>query len=109
MLQCIISLNAGAATIHRWVNRDGMTSFSDTATADGATGAIKFEIKIHSPAPVNVETNYYSIANQWTRLREEHAAKTELSSGKARIRTQQTAAHTTFKPVTATLQGPRSL
>jgi len=101
ILQCIISLNAGAATGHRWVNRDGVTYFSDTAPADAATDAIKFEIKTHSPAPVNAETNYYSIANQWKRLREEHAAKTELILEKARIRTQQTAASATTRSVPA--------
>ena len=101
MLQCIISLNIGAAMVHRWVNRDGVTYFSDTAPADGATDPIEFEIKTHSPAPVNAETNYYSIANQWKRLREERAAKTALSLEKARIRTQQTAASAKTRSVPA--------
>ncbi len=92
LLLCSISFCSSAATIHSWIDADGTTHFSDTPPAADVTDATIVELSDKYPPLPDTEADYYSIANQWNRMREERAAKNKLNLEKARIRAEESAA-----------------
>jgi hypothetical protein len=80
---------AGAATIHRWIDADGVTHFSDSPpeSKDIDVEIIEFGDD-YSPTPAPDE-DYYSITNQWRRLHEERVARQQLNIERARLRAEQ--------------------
>jgi hypothetical protein len=92
LLLCSISFCASAATIHKWVDDDGVTHFSDAPPAPGTVGATTVELSNDYPLLPDANADYYSIANQWNRMRQEREAKDQLSLEKARIQAEQRAA-----------------
>lgn len=89
---CVASASVLAATVHSWVDAEGVTHFSDAAPAGAAVNSQTLEINDEFPAPANAESDYYSIANQWSRLRAERDAKTKLALEKSRLRAERKAA-----------------
>lgn len=92
VLLCSISLSALAATVHRWVDEHGVTHFSDAPPADSVSEVKTLELSDDYPAAVDTRTNYYSIANQWERMRVEREHKTRVDLEKERIRAEKAAA-----------------
>ena len=92
LLLCSISFSAPATTIHSWVDADGITHFSDAPPAPGIDGATIVELDDNYPPLPDTKADYYSIANQWNRMREEREAKNKLNLEKARLRAEQSAA-----------------
>ena len=99
MLLCSIGCNAPAATIHRWIDADGLTHFSDAPPSAAVDGATTIEIDDTYPLLPDTKADYYSIANQWNRMREERDAKNKLTLEEARIRTEQSAALAYSQPM----------
>jgi hypothetical protein len=92
VLLCSISILTPAATVHRWVDEHGVTHFSDAPPAGGASDVKILELSDDFPAAPDTRTNYYSIANQWERMRDERDQKTRVELEKARIRAEKGAA-----------------
>ncbi|MGR8919705.1 MAG: DUF4124 domain-containing protein [Gammaproteobacteria bacterium] len=93
MLLTLLACPASAVTVHTWVDENGVRHFSDTPPA-GVTVTEQFELDepaADAPAP---EADYYSITNQWERLREEREADAARSIERARVRAEQRAAAT---------------
>jgi len=97
ILLCNICLPAAATTVLRWVDADGVTHFSDTPPVDNAE--VVTELEFRDSLPTVAEDDYYSIANQWNRMREEREAKTKLALEKAKIRLSESAATAYTEPV----------
>jgi len=92
MLLCSIGLSAPAATVHRWVDEHGVTHFSDAPPAGTVSDVTTLELSDDFPDAADTRANYYSIANQWERMRVEREQKTRVELEKARIRAEQAAA-----------------
>jgi len=86
LLLCSIAGSLPAATIHSWVDAEGITHFSDTPPQAGTANATTIELAENFPPVVDAEADYYSIANQWSRMRAEREAAARLSLEKAKLR-----------------------
>lgn len=67
-----------AVTVHTWIDSDGVRHFADKPPTDQSASS---EISVAEGAPVaGAAADYYSIGNQWQRLRAEREAQaaTEL-------------------------------
>jgi hypothetical protein len=92
MLLCNIVAAAMAATVHHWVDDDGVTHFSDSAPASAIEGATTLIIDDGLSGAQGDSADYYSIVNQWQRMRAERDKNIETSSARARIRADHAAA-----------------
>ena len=101
VLLCSIGLSAPAATVHRWVDEDGVTHFSDAPPAVAVRDVKTLELSENFPAAPDTRADYYSIANQWERMREERDQKDQVALEKARIRADKAAAVAPSAPATA--------
>lgn len=92
LLLCSITCGASATSILSWIDADGITHFSDSPPAIPVDGVTVIEMNDDYPPLPDAQGDYYSIANQWNRMREERDAKNKLNLEKARIRAEQSVA-----------------
>ncbi len=72
-----------AGSVHKWVDEKGITHYSDYVPNDIHSTAERIEI--HSKYETSVDQDdYYSIINQWTRMREERLERKKLQLEKAK-------------------------
>jgi len=83
------SVSAHADVVHKWVDSDGITHYSDEAPASSAIPVSMIEMGAADREKADVEADYYSIANQWQRLREERIEREKLKLELARIKSVQ--------------------
>jgi len=76
---------ADAGSVNKWVGADGVTHYSDEAPGADATDVTSFEVTVSYSQPLNVEDDYYSIANQWKRMQAERLAMAKIKLEKARV------------------------
>jgi len=79
-----ILLPAQAAVVHKWVDADGVTHYSDTAPGSPTTQVSVIDLPEPNWAKTNVDDDYYSIRNQWQRIYKERLEKQKLELEKAR-------------------------
>lgn len=87
--------SAFAATIHKWVDENGITHYSDQPP-EAATSVTRFEIdeRGYSSSGTEQESDrFYSIANQWKRINQERLQRLQLALQQAALEadTQDTA------------------
>ena len=75
------SLHAGS--VHKWVDENGITHYSDYVPNDIHSRAESIEIQSTYETSVD-QDDYYSIINQWTRMREERLERKKLQLEKAK-------------------------
>ncbi|MDH3635174.1 MAG: DUF4124 domain-containing protein [Gammaproteobacteria bacterium] len=75
---------AHAEVVHKWIDADGVTHYSDTAPVSSTTQVLVIGIPARNLVKTDVDTNYYSIKNQWQRLYKERLEKQKLELEKAR-------------------------
>jgi hypothetical protein len=74
-----------AVTVHTWIDADGVRHFADAPPAD-ANARESSELSVDGgDAPAPGQGDYYSIANQWQRLRAEREAQQALELERRRI------------------------
>lgn len=80
---------AGATAVHKWVDADGVTHYSDAPPDSIETTLIEL------PAPTLISTagedgraadDYYSITNQWQRMNQERLERERLNLEREKIR-----------------------
>jgi hypothetical protein len=91
----LLSPAAAGDVVYRWVDEDGITHFSDSppaarTTAQGDVESIALPENL--PAAVNPAEDYYSIVNQWKRMREERNEREKLALEEERLRLEQSRA-----------------
>ncbi len=74
-----------AVTVHTWVDEAGVRHYADAPPSAPEADSIAIELADTS-TPADVREDYYSIVNQWQRLREERAASDALALERARLR-----------------------
>ena len=92
VLLCSISALSIAGTVHRWTDGDDITHFSDTIPSSAALEISTLELDDDFPPVSDRVSNYYSITNQWERMKKERDTRNELSLEKERIRAERAAA-----------------
>jgi len=80
-----VPLAASAGEVNKWVDADGVTHYSDEAPVAGAIEVTLVEVPASYSEPVNVEDDYYSIANQWKRIQAERLAMAKIKLAKAQL------------------------
>ncbi len=80
---CLL-LPAHAAVVHKWIDANGLTHYSDTAPGSSATQVSMIDIPERNLVKTDVDSDYYSIKNQWQRLYKERLEKQKLELEKAR-------------------------
>ena len=86
---CGVGAAAAAVTVHTWVDADGITHFSDQAPASDTVSEV---FDIATTEPVDAAEDYYSISNQWARLRAERDASDARALERDRLRAEAAAA-----------------
>ncbi len=72
-----------AVTVHTWVDGDGVRHFADAPPADQVPSS---EITVDEGPPLaGLDGDYYSIGNQWQRLRAEREAQAAMELERERI------------------------
>ena len=77
-------LPAYAGAVHKWIDADGVTHYSDTAPESPATQVSMIDIPERNPVKTSVDNDYYSIRNQWQRLHKERLEQQKLELEKDR-------------------------
>ena len=88
LTHCVL-LSADAASVYKWVDANGVTHYSDEAPASSTTRVTLIDVPTTQSVAANVESDYYSIANQWARLHEELIKREKLKLEKARQKAAQ--------------------
>ena len=84
LVLCCVASACAAVTVHTWVDADGVRHFADAPPATAGTSSS--EITIDSGAtPLADDVDYYSISNQWQRLRAERESLDALALEQRRI------------------------
>ena len=92
LLMLGVSGQAMAATVHKWVDADGVTHYSDQAPPEAAAEISQVslnETTTSGPKKQAVEDNYYSIANQWQRMQREGELRRQYELQRQKIRVEQ--------------------
>ena len=72
-----------AVTVHTWVDGDGVRHFADAPPAEPVPSS---EITVDEGPPLaGLDGDYYSIGNQWQRLRAEREAQAAMELERERI------------------------
>ena len=83
VLATVLAAPVGAVTVHTWVDEQGVTHFAD-APPGGAQPSNEVEVD-EGPTKGRAEDDYYSIVNQWQRLRAEREAQDALALERDRL------------------------
>ncbi|MEM7542891.1 MAG: DUF4124 domain-containing protein [Pseudomonadota bacterium] len=78
-------MSASADTVYQWIDADGVVHFSDEAPLEADIDFASREI-LNSADAVDQSDDYYSITNQWERLRQERLDKEALSLERRKLR-----------------------
>ncbi len=82
---CLV-VPAQAEIVHKWVDADGVTHYSDEPPAADAAEAISIEVPASASRANRAQNDYYSIANQWQRMHRERLERDKIALEKARVR-----------------------
>ncbi|MDH3446645.1 MAG: DUF4124 domain-containing protein [Gammaproteobacteria bacterium] len=91
---CLSNL-AAAAVIHKWVDADGVTHYSDEAPATAEIPVTEIDVPPAQAASGDATEGYYSITNQWERMRRERIEREKLALEKARFEAERQASSPT--------------
>jgi len=96
--QCLVILTScafvpvSATEVHKWLDADGVTHYSDEAPELSTTPVTKIDVPETSSAESKVRNNFYSIRNQWQRLHKERIEYEKLKLEKAKHEAAQQSA-----------------
>ena len=87
---------AQGSTIHKWVDEDGVTHYSDEPPEQSQSPVTELPIGtgISTPRPAEgaKQDHYYSIANQWQRMQQESRQRQERELQRAEMKRQRESA-----------------
>ena len=94
-MACVVA-PAFAATVHKWVDANGITHYSDEAPTTPETEVTTIEVLDPNLTKIDASDHYYSIANQWQRIQRESQEQERLRVEAARQKAAQQPAATEF-------------
>jgi hypothetical protein len=89
------SSTANAAIVHKWIDADGVTHYSDEAPISDETPVTLIDVEASATVSKDTEAakdDYYSILKQWQRMHRERSERDRLNLEKARLKAMQTPA-----------------
>ncbi len=86
-----------AVTVHTWLDEHGVRHYADAPPAAGEASE-QIEFAAADLAVNDAGEDYYSITNQWQRLRAEREAEAEQALARQRLRAEQRQAATDYPP-----------
>lgn len=86
MLGVALFLPAHAGTVHKWVDADGVTHYSDDPPQKASGQVTSIEIEAPGSRAASHDADYYSIANQWQRVHRERLEREKIALEKARVK-----------------------
>ncbi len=81
------SLPLTAAEIHKWVDADGITHYSDEPPPTAATPVTLIDVE--QRRGIDTRGDYYSIANQWARMHRERIERDRIRLEQDRVKATQ--------------------
>lgn len=78
-----------AQSVHKWIDENGVTHYSDEAPASPTAQVTLIGFPEAYSASANIEDSYYSITNQWMRLHAERLALEKIKLEKAKQKAEQ--------------------
>lgn len=69
---------AHAAVVHKWIDADGVTHYSDKAPGPAVTDVSMIDVPSGNSDKTDVKNGYYSIKNQWQRVHKERLEQQKL-------------------------------
>jgi hypothetical protein len=88
----LTTFNAQADIVHKWVDAEGVTHYSDQLPEEEATKTTRQIIvsNVYSNSGgAAYRENYYSISNQWARMREERIERKQMQLDKRKQKASQ--------------------
>lgn len=89
VLYCFALLPAYASGIHKWVDEQGVTHYSDQAPESDILQVSVIEIPAAHYTVSDIEKDYYSITNQWMRVHQERLELEKIKLEKAKQKAAQ--------------------
>ncbi len=89
-----------AEVVHKWVDAQGVTHYSDQLPKDNANATKQLAISnVYSkPSRVDYREDYHSVTNQWARMREERIERKQLQLDQQLEKNKQKAAQQVVSP-----------
>ena len=84
----VVSAQAYAVTVHTWKDAAGVTHFSDEPGPQGVSSA-QLELEEITKPAANADEDFYSIANQWKRLKAERDVAKSQRLEKQKLKLQE--------------------
>lgn len=84
LLMVFVLLPAHAAVVHKWVDDKGVTHYSDQLPEAAKVEVTRIDVRERDSKKNRLEDNYYSIKNQWQRVRQERLQRDKLKLEQAR-------------------------
>ncbi|MEM7401686.1 MAG: DUF4124 domain-containing protein [Pseudomonadota bacterium] len=81
-------LTTYAASVHKWVDENGVTHYSDQAPEHYVAQVDEIKIS-NNYSQSNAQDDYYSVSNQWARMHAERVARKKLQLEKAKLKQSQ--------------------
>ena len=92
LLMVSLLLSAHAAVVHKWIDADGVTHYSDEAPGSAVTDVLMIDVPAGKSDKTDTKNDYYSIKNQWQRVYKERLElqKLELERDRQKAALQST-------------------
>ncbi len=85
-----------AGSVHKWIDAQGVTHYSDQLPENNSKMAAQIEVTRVDVSSTyhhsSKQDDYYSVTNQWARMREERIARKQLQLEKAKLKAAQRSA-----------------
>jgi hypothetical protein len=91
LLCCAVTLSVYAGAVHKWVDAQGVTHYSDQLPEDTSKAVKQIDVSnVYSNSDsTDYQEDYYSVTNQWARMREERLERKQLQLEKAKQKAAQ--------------------
>ncbi len=96
---------ANADAVHKWVDENGVTHYSDEMPLDVVEEVEQITIPVSYASKIDAQNDYYSIANQWMRVHEQRIALEKIKLEKAKQKAESRAQESPFIVVNEVDQG----
>jgi len=93
LLLAVVTSTVNAASVHKWVDASGVTHYSDQAPENNSKSNVQVVVtKINVSddyRTTSFHNDYYSVTNQWARMKEERIERKQLQLEKAKQQAAQ--------------------
>jgi len=91
LLLSVVTLPVYASAVHKWVDEQGITHYSDQLPENISNSVKQIDVSntYRNSDSSDYQKDYYSVTNQWARMREERLERKQLQLEKAKLKAAQ--------------------